>query len=55
MGSSGLSYLYVPASDLRAMREFYGTVGLEEIYFSEVEGAFAYSCAGFSLRSTFSR
>ena len=55
MASSGLRYLYVPATDLAAMREFYsGAVGLHEMYFSEGEGALAYNCAGFQFTVYFS-
>ena len=55
MASPGLRYLYVPATDLSAMREFYsGAVGLQEIYFSEDEGGLAYDCAGLQFTVYFS-
>lgn len=55
MASSGLKYLYVPATDVGARREFYsGAVGLQEMYSSEEEGALAYDCAGLQFTVYFS-
>ncbi len=49
MSGPGVRFLYIPASDLAAMREFYsGLLGLDEIFFSEEEGL-AYDCEGFQF------
>lgn len=46
---NGVKFLYVPANDLDAMREFYTErIGLQEIYFQAGEGI-GYNCDGFQF------
>lgn len=46
MAEPGVRFLYVPASNLDAMRRFYTELlGLEEVWFAAAEGV-AYDCAG---------
>jgi len=53
MSGSGVKFLYVPVSDLDAMRHFYTElVGLDEIYFAADE-ALAYDCDGLQFTMLF--
>jgi len=53
MPEPGLRFLYIPASNLDAMREFYSEhLSLDEIWFEEEEGL-AYDCDGLQFTILF--
>ena len=52
---SGVRFIYIPCSELPAMRRFYtDLVGLDEVYHSEEDRSVAYDCDGlqFSIFET---
>lgn len=50
MAQPGVQFLYVPARDLAAMRDFYhAVIGLEERFYSEDKGLASYICGGFQF------